>query len=570
MAGFGAVGFFYALEFCTSFLLGYIGGYTAPTAGGEQHIFMFFMFSEDSTVSWRIVLIITIGGLISGLIVYNFAPEAEGHGTDAYISAFHYNQGKIRSRVPFIKAVASALIIGSGGSAGREGPIAQIGAGLGSWLTTRLNLSDKDRRIALICGAAGGIGAIFKAPFGGALFALEVLYKKDLESEALLPAFLSSTVAYSIFGLFFGFHPIFETPEFVLNINTLIFYVILGIVCAPLAIFYINIFDTIKEKVFKTQKIPNYMKPGIGAFFVGTLALFIPQILGPGYGWIQLAIYCEIGLMILLFIIIAKMIATSLTIGSGGSGGVFGPSLFIGAMIGAAFALILCFFFPLTDLDKGAFVIVGMAVFVTAVANVLISPIIMVSEMTGTYTLLVPCMISCTISYILARNWTIYKSQVPSKAYSPVHRGEFTIDVLDAIIVEDIMTRELITISPNDSLKIFSNIVNDTGHMTYPVVENNRLVGIIAYKDIIKVPSEHLSETSIGDIMSKNLITVKPKENLSEALLKMDIHGFGHLPVVDQENPDKLIGFVSRRDIIRGHIVKRNQLFNVEKEEPSF
>ncbi len=567
IAGLGAAGFFYALELCTSFLLGYLGGYYPLTAAGEPHL---FFFSATSAVTWKIILIITLGGLISGIIVYNFAPEAEGHGTDAYISAFHNNQGRVRPRVPLIKAVASAIIIGSGGSAGREGPIAQIGAGLGSWLVTKLKLSDRDRRIALICGCAGGIGAIFKAPLGGAIFALEVLYKKDIESEALLPAFLSSTVAYSIFGLFFGFQPIFATPAFVFNLNTLIFYVFLGILCAPLAYAYIFIFNFLRKQVFITKKIPNYMKPAIGAFFVGLLSLFLPQVLGPGYGWIQLAIYCQLGLFLLLLIIIAKIVATSLTIGSGGSGGVFAPSLFIGAMIGAAYGLALSIIFSLTDLDKGAFVIVGMAAFVTAAANVLIAPIIMVSEMTETYTLLVPCMISCTIAYILASKWTIYESQVPNKANSPVHKGEFTIDILDAINVEDAMSKEIISIHPEDSLKVFSNDVDLTGHMTYPVLENNNLVGMIAYKDVLKVPTENLLNTYIKDIMSKNVVSITPKENLSEALLKMNSHGYGHLPVVDPENPAKLIGFISKGDIIKGHILKRSQIFSTKNEEKTY
>jgi CIC family chloride channel protein len=559
IAGFGAVGFFFMLEFSNALLLGYIGGYTTPTSGGEEHL---FIFTNQSVVSWRIVLIITLGGLISGLIVYRFAPEAAGHGTDAYISAFHYNRGKIRSRVPLIKAIASALIIGSGGSAGREGPIAQIGAGGGSWLTSRLKLSDSDRRIALICGAAGGIGAIFKAPLGGAIFALEVLYKKDLESEGLLPSFISSTVAYAIFGLFFGFHPIFETPQFEFDIKILLLFIVLGIICAPIAIFYISFFYMMRDKIFISDKVPNYVKPAIGGFFVGLMALFLPEILGPGYGIIQAAIYIQIGLILLIILIFAKIIATSLTIGSGGSGGVFAPSLVIGALIGAAYALFLKFFLPLTDLEVGAFVIVGMAAFVAAVASVLIAPIIMVSEMTGTYSLLVPSMISCTISYILTKNWTIYRSQVPAKADSPVHRGEYTIDILEQILVEEVMTEEVIYLYPKDHLIKFTELLNKTGHMRFPVVDNNKLVGFLAYKDILKVPSENISTVLVEDIMSKDLITITPKENLSEALSKMDVNNHGHLPVVDPIDKTKIIGIITRQDIVRAHNIKRMSIFS--------
>lgn len=562
IAGLGAVAFFYMLEFSTALLIGYMGGYMPPTPQGEQHL---FIFSEACSVSWRIVFIITLGGLISGLIVYNLAPEAEGHGTDAYISAFHYKGGYVRERVPFVKAIASAIIIGSGGSAGREGPIAQIGSGGGSYIASRLNLSDKDRRIAIICGAAGGIGAIFKAPLGGAIFAIEVLYRKDLESDGLLPSFISSTVAYSIFGLFFGFNPIFKVPQLVFDITILYLFIFLGVICAPIAVFYILFFYFMKDRVFSTKKIPNYMKPAIGAFLVGLIALFIPQILGPGYGIVQQAIYVQIGLGLLVVIIFAKIIATSFTIGSGGSGGVFAPSLVVGATIGGAFALFLRLFYPLSDLEVALFVIVGMAAFVAGVASVLIAPIIMVAEMTGTFSLLVPAMLSCTIAYILTNKWTIYQSQVPNKAYSPVHQGKFAIDILEQITAKDVMSQNVDLLNPRDKVTRFSEYLRDLGHTTYPVVDDDNLVGVVSYKDVLKVPAEKFDKTLIEEIMTTNLLLAYLDDNLSEVLIKMELHNHGHLPVVDKHKPNKLMGLISKQNIVKAHNLQRNILAQKRK-----
>ncbi len=564
ISSFGAILFFILLDFSTVFLLGFVGGYFPPTPFGEATL---FVYHDISIISWRIPITLTIAGFISGIIVYTYAPETEGHGTDAYISAFHEKLGYIRGRVPIVKTAASALIIGSGGSAGSEGPIIQIGAGFGSWCVNKLKLSDKDRRIAIICGAAGGLGAIFKSPLGGALFAIEVLYKRDLESDALLPAFISSSVSYIIFGLFFGYTPIFETPAFVFNVSYIFLYLILGLICAIIAILYIFIFYTVQYKFFKKINIPNYYKPAIGGFMVGIIALFLPQILGVGFGWIQKDIFSELTLSLILILIFAKIIATSLTIGSGGSGGVFAPTLFIGAMIGAAFASIAENLFPTFPGEFSALVVIGMVSFITASSKVLIAPIIMISEITGNYYLMAPAMIACTISYIFSRKWTIYESQVLTKAQSPVHRGKFISDILDTISVKDVMVKNVITMKPDDNLKRYSELIMTTNHMRFPIVENNNLVGFISYKDILKVPTDSLPNTLVETVMTKDVITTTPNENLSEALLKIELHDHGHLPVVDPKDNKTLLGIISKQDIIRGHNLTRTKLFENGKKK---
>ena len=328
-----------------------------------------------------------LGGLISGLIVFNFAPEAEGHGTDAMIDSFHRKKGVIRRRVPLIKTIASAITIGSGGSAGKEGPIAQIGAGFGSFLASVLKVSDRERRIMLLAGAAGGIGAIFKAPLGAALFATEVLYRKeDFEFEAIIPCTLSSIVAFMVFTFHDGNATVFHIPAFSLATpGQLPFYAVLGVLCALVAFPYIKFFYGSRDRFFRRLNIPKSIKPAIGGLMVGIIALFLPEVLGGGYPWMQSAIDGHLAIRLMAVLIVAKIAATSFTISSGGSGGVFAPSLFIGSMLGGAFGNLCQRFFPHIITEPGAFVLVGMGGFFAGVAKVPIAALIMVAEMTGGY-----------------------------------------------------------------------------------------------------------------------------------------------------------------------------------------
>ncbi len=558
VSGLGSILFTILLRASTDFFLRFIVNYYPPAPGGELEI------SNPGMDPQLILLpiVTTLGGLISGILVYKWAPEAEGHGTDAVIDSFHNLGGKIRKRIPVIKTLSSVAIIGSGGSAGREGPIAQIGAGFGSWVTSFLNLDDRDRRIAVVCGAAGGIGSIFKAPLGGAIFSIEVLYHHDFEAEALVPSFISSMVAYSIYASFAGFQPIFETPYFAfLNIESLIFYAVLGIIAAPLARIYIKIFYGLRD-AFKRFKIPNMYKPAIGGLLLGLMAVFIPEILGPGYGWIQMAMEGKLMILFMLLLIFAKIIATSLTISSGGSGGVFAPSLFIGGMLGGAFGQIVVTLFPTLNIHPGAFVLIGMAAFFSGAAKVPIASIIMVSEMTGDYFLLPPLMLACTLSYLFSGDDSIYENQVPSKADSPVHRGKFTIDILERIYVKMVMTINVDTVSPDDTVYTVSRLIGETGHLGYPVVEDGKLIGIVTYADVVRIPVDEAKNVKVRDIMTTKLVCVFPTDTLNTALRKMHNSKHGHLPVVDNNDPQKLLGIITKSDLVRGHEVIRRVIYN--------
>jgi chloride channel protein, CIC family len=374
---------------------------------------------------WLLPVSTTLGGLFSGLLVYRFAPEAEGHGTDAVVNAFHNLGGKIRARVPLIKAIASAITIGSGGSAGREGPTALIAAGVGSIYSHLGNRSEEDRRLLIVVGMAAGLSAVFRSPIGTAFFAVEVLYgEMEFETGALVYALLASIVAYALNGLVAGFGPLFVIPA---NLPAPLsvdygWYVGLGIgsglvaTILPMALYGVR-------DAFHRLPCPPHIKPAIGGLFVGLAAVALPQVLGGGYEWIQEAIYGHIGLVLLLLLGVGKILTFALTIGSGGSGGVFAPSLYVGAMFGG-------FIGRLFHQPPDAFVIVGMAAVFGAAARVPIATLLMVTEMTGGYRLLVAAALAVILSSFIQmllvelfsiRYPSLYEAQVPTRAHSPAH-----------------------------------------------------------------------------------------------------------------------------------------------------
>jgi len=289
VAGLGAAAFFYLLNLTQEFALGYVEGYYQPLSGDEpvNHAM------QLPTHWWAVLLVPMLGGLLCGLLVYTLAPEAEGHGTDAMVRAFHQLGGRIRTRVPFVKSIASIITIGTGGSAGREGPIAQIGAGFGSFLAEKVGLGEQERRLLMLSGGAAGIGAIFRAPLGGALFASEVLYGSTaLEFGAVIPCFISSITAYAVFAAIYGQGLAFKMPPDLVyqNIGELPFYLVFAVVCAVVGFLYVNIFYGLRNRIFKKLPVPNHLKPAIGGLMLGVLAIWLPQLMSGGYGWIQMAI----------------------------------------------------------------------------------------------------------------------------------------------------------------------------------------------------------------------------------------------------------------------------------------
>lgn len=553
LSGLGAIALYLLIDISSSVFLSGIGDVQLPKPAGEPELFEF----QVSLFHIPYFVLPVIGGLLSGLIVYHLAPEAEGHGTDAVVRAFHREKGIIRMRVPFVKAIATAFTIGTGGSAGREGPIAQIGAGVGSALGTILNLSDRDRRILLVSGVAGGIGAIFRSPLGGALFAVEVLYRRDTETEGLIYAFLSSIVSYIVF-IFFMYSvkhtipaSIFSTPEFRLTgFAEIPFFAMAGVLSALIGIAYIKTFYFVHD-LFKKAKISVWLKPAVGGVLTGLVVYFVPSAMSMSYGYVQLAIDGRLAFEAVVMLLLAKILATSFTVGSGGSGGVFAPSVVIGSMVGSITGIIANSFANVT-LPEGAFVLVGMGAFISAIAKTPIASIIMVLEMSEGYELLPAIMTASAISYILSGSHSIYREQVDTRADSPAHRREMVKDVLENLKVEDAMTKtNIITVSPNSTLKDVVSLIELTGHLGFPVVEDGKIVGVVTMSDINRVSEELKEEAKVAEIMTKNVIAVKPGDSLEKALKILIEKDIGRLMVVDESG--KLVGIVTRSDIMKAH-----------------
>jgi len=534
--------------------------FTTATAHGEFHLGM-------------VVCVMTLGGLFSGWLVYTFAPEAEGHGTDAAIDSFHNKRGVIKSRIPIIKTLASAITLGTGGSGGREGPIAQIGAGFGSFLATQLELSPRDRRIMLAAGMGAGVGAIFRAPLAGALFAGEILYRDaDLESDVIVPSAISSIVAYSVYALSLPaekwFTPLFGqdlayqvgSPFELLPLAALAFILVL------VAIFYIRVFYGV-HWIFGKVPIKPHFKPAIGACLAGVVAMGLYQstgqdrhalaVLSTGYGTLQEALTIGSGLSIPLLLLIAffKVITTSLTISSGGSGGVFGPSMVIGGCVGAAIGKWFDLLWPDLVSQPEVYTIVGMAGFFAGAAHAPFSTIIMVSEMTGSYSLLLPTMWVSMLCFLLCRRWTLYDKQVPTRLESPAHRGDFIVDLLEGIKVSEVYQKngKPMYIPESMTLDDIVHALPRTNQHYFPVVDTeNRMVGIFSDNDVRKYLYDETiwKIANARDLMITDFLMVTPEDDLNTALQRFTALNLDELPVMDPQEKGKLLGMLRRKEAI--------------------
>lgn len=570
VAGLGAVAFLLSLEATSHLVLGGLLHFQSPPTGeGVRHAIAY------PYPLWLIPVVTTLGGLVSGLLVFTFAPEAEGHGTDALIRAFHRNSGQIRTRVPIVKGLASVITIGTGGSAGQEGPIAQIGAGFGSFFARLLRLSTDERRLLMLAGAAGGIGAVFRAPLGGALFAGEVLYASTAsEATALLPCLASSIVAYSTFALFITPKPIFRVPQISFHgFTELPFFAILALACALVGWFYVRVFYGARDRIFQPMPIPKTLKPAVGGLAVGLLAMAVPEILAGGYGWVQwgaIGMPPELAMegitpfvpgmnvKTLLMLALLKIVATSLTISSGGSGGVFGPSVFIGGMLGGAFGQLVDSTFPGLNIDPAAFALVGMGGFFAGVSKTPLASMVMVCEMAGSYSLLVPLMLVCTMNMGLSRRWTLYEEQVPSPVDSPAHLGDFVVDVLERIRVGQVRVRTEGVERVHRSLgfNAILRLAADSTETIFPVVDDlGKLVGIFSLRDV----RQALAGSQVGalvladDIATRPVATVDPSDDLHTALRRLTERNLDEIPVVSPEDPTKLLGLLSRKDLVAAY-----------------
>lgn len=579
VAGLGAIVFYASCQVVVHCALDAVAGYRPNHPAGEPPL---LAATQQSFQPWLLLLVPTVGGILSGLLVFSLAPEAEGHGTDAAIAAFHYHQGRIRPRVPLVKLVASALTIGTGGSGGREGPIAQIGAGFGSFAGRLFRLRAAECRILMAAGMGAGVAAIFRAPLAGALFAAEVLYRSaDFEASVIVPAALASTTAYCTFGLVFGWTPLFDLPPELVEAMTfrdprqLLPYFLLAIFVVVLAMLYTRTFYGLAG-VFRRWKLPRHAKPALGALGTGVVGLGLFHLLGQdqrvlgvlsfGYGTLQDAMTAtmqgrpDISLMIVLLVVaLGKILTTALTIGSGGSGGVFGPSMVIGGCGGGAVGLFLHSWWPTLVPHPTSFVIVGMAGFFAAAAKTPISTLVIVSEMTGGYGLLLPALWVCMLAFLLSDEQSIYHSQVESRSFSPAHQGDYVREVLAGLQVKGFLTspQHVPTVRPEARFAEVVDRLSKTGYHGLPVVEQDgRYAGMVSLEEVLLASRIPLVDSAIiaADLMRSDVPPLRPDDRLDHAVELFARSDRLVLPVVDGTPAQRVVGIVRRADISRAYL----------------
>lgn len=548
LAGYGAVGFRKLIDLVRSGAF----GNALPFLGGL------------GLGGMALVFIPTLGGLLVGPITAFFPQEARGHGVPEVMEAVLTRRGVMKPRTVVLRAVASALSIGSGGSVGREGPIVQIGSAIGSTVGQLWRLTGNPMKVLVGCGAAGGIAATFNAPIAGFIFANEVILG-DFSLATVSPIILSSVAATAVSRHYLGAFPAFMVPQYVLaSPLELLFYAVLGILVSLVAFFYVRALYWAEDLFDEKLPIPDLFKPALGGLLLGFIALLFPQVMGNGYPYMEQAMRGEMALWLMASLVVVKVVATSITIGSGGSGGVFAPALFVGAMAGGTFGTVVHKLFPTVTAPEGCYALVGMGGVFAAAAFAPLTSILILFELTNNYTIILPIMIVCVIGYVHGRwirRYSIYTLKLHRKGVE-VERGR-DVNIMREIRVEDAMEKTFISVTPDTPLTRLAGIIHRTGQSFYPVVSREgKLEGIITFHDL--EPTLFVSGLEqlvvADDLASKSLIVTTPQESLYEAVKKMDRAGIRQLPVVDPQDPERLLGIITRKDVVAAYnreMVKR-------------
>jgi len=505
--------------------------------------------------SWWKIASPALGGLIVGLIVVRFAAEAKGHGVPEVMEAVALRGGRIRPRVVVAKLLASGVCIASGGSVGREGPIVQIGSAIGSSLGQWLHVGERRLRTLVGCGAAAGIAATFNAPVAGALFAVEIILG-DFGVTQFSPIVISSVTATVVSRHFLGDFPAFEVPAYrLVNANELFAYAVLGIIAGIVALIFVRSMYG-AEDLFDRLKLPAFSKPAIGGVLIGVIAIRFPEIFGVGYEAINEALTGDIGWKLLIALVVVKIVAVSLTIGSGGSGGIFAPSLFIGAMVGGAVGTVVHSLWPGMSASPGAYALVGMAAVVAAGTHAPITAIVMIFELTGDYKIILPLMISSIIATLLATRLekaSIYTLKLLRRGVDI--RGGLSANVLSRLTAHDAMRTEFAEVGRTDRvMSVISRFVEQPGDTVFVTGTKRRLLGVITVNDIQPLMTD--IESVGGLVIAEDMMHLddfpvfSPDVPLDEVMRRFGRYRFT-VPVVD--NNGRVVGALWPQDVIESY-----------------
>jgi CIC family chloride channel protein len=498
-----------------------------------------------------VILLPAFGGMIVGLLVYFFAREAKGHGVPEVMLAVAKNGGRIRGRVSIVKALASSICIGSGGSVGREGPIVQVGAALASFLGQLVGISENWLRVLVACGAAGGISATFNAPIAGVFFALEVILG-TFSVQNFGMVVLSSVIADVAGQTFLGNVPAFDVPAYALTSYwELGLYALLGLVSAFLGTAFLHLLYIIEDWFDEMRRVPEYIRPALGGLMLGVIGFFTPQIFGVGYAAISLALLGKYSFFLLVALALLKPLATSLTLGSGGSGGVFAPSLFIGAMGGTALGMIFHSVVPEIAGPAGGYGLVGMAAVFASAAWAPITAILIIFELTRDYSIMLPLMlatvISTGVSHLLTRE-NIYTLKLARRGIN-LHQFRRS-DPADSLPIREVMTQNYPTVSSDCSVEDLSAAFERTGVHGFPVLDaDDNLIGIVTAGDVERALLDGSDGLTAQEIASRSLLVAHPEQTLGELVGRIGAE-VGYIPVVDRDHPKRLLGMLRRHDII--------------------
>ncbi|MED6306250.1 MAG: chloride channel protein [Candidatus Thermoplasmatota archaeon] len=542
---------------------------------GDSFIHNSLVGSEDE---WKIIFIPALGGLVAGLIIEYWSKDAKGAGVPLVMEAVTFKQARLSAKKAIAKCFAAATCIGTGMSLGRVGPMVVISSTVGSEIGQRTGKNVDETRTLVGCGAASAITAAFNAPLGGVLFAIELILA-ELRTRSFIPIVVAAVIATTVGRGLTGDVAAFDSiPKYTLSSPAEYpFYVILGLIAGLAAATFIRLLNLVETNIEKIDLIPVPLRTCLGGLCVGMIALSFPHVLGNGFDVTSDLISLDsdendslilgdsfpvnVGtasgvtslLVFVISIMLLKIIATSISIGSGGSGGIFTPSLFIGAALGAALGLVL------NDMGivshPGAFALVGMAAFVASTTRATLTAIVLLFEMTATYEIILPLMLSCVVAdavcYVLSEH-SCYTSKLARRGINIDLGAEQ--DLMRMIKVKDAMTEDVMTIEPERPLEVALQMIEDTGHMSLPVVnEKGELIGIITWADIHIAALRHERHLTVGDYCVTDLITVTPGENLSQALDSLGYREIGHLPVVDKDDKLKLLGIITKGDIIKAY-----------------
>ena len=566
-AGIMGVLFFAGAELVQNLLLEQLAGYSPLRASGER---VWGAEAGPHFRLWLLAIIPALGALVGGFIT-RFAPECRGGGGDATIDAFHHDNGVVRRRVLWVKPLASIFTLGSGGSGGREGPTMQIGAALGSTVGHYLKVSQRERRVLMIAGVAAGISAVFRAPLGAALIAIEMLYRDDFESEALIPSVLASVIAYSVSISVFGQATLFgHLPPYSFRPGHIPLYIGLAIVVSASASLFVGTLR-LAQQIALRLRVAEWFRPAVGGLALGIFVVMFLHYVGPtvgrgdqglgilggGYGAAQVAIVGADwlplgwrGVEILVLLALVKVLASALTIGSGGSAGDFAPALAIGGLLGGAFGLAARLLLDDPTISVGAFALVGMGTFYGGIANTPLAALVLVCEMAGSYELLVPLMLAEGIAFIALRKVSLYPAQVPTLRDSPAHRRDS--DPLVRLRCSDIVRpdRPFLKFAPDTTIPVLTEqIATAADQDVFPIVdEAGVLRGIIAAEALRVIASNpELHRVAVAADMMSPPVSIPLEADLRSAAQLMVARDLRSLPVTDAAG--QIVGLLDEHDI---------------------